>query len=507
MNYDQWEDTIYKAYLRKQPEPTAPESEERKAELMGIADRFKERTAKIATILQSRTLRNVNEVERLIDSLAEARWKRCVILWRLFPFKQLPTEIVVKIFRQVAWSARGNAESNLALLRLTWVCRHWRHIALCDKALWNTIWFSESSPWTRSFTFFERAGTAPLSLRIGESNRFLETRDRNDILTREQMESLMDRILTKVEQITMLIISVEEWPAVYAALSKLRAASRARLLYRFEIHRLGRPYTWLRPEYETHEYLEASTLCGAEALALRYLCCNGVHLNWNRTPISNLQCLDLRRMPAQYSPSVERFFEILRSSPNLESLILDGGGPSWDDKNPHPEVPPVHLPHLATLIIGSFSLLLSTFLVKALDAPKRPRSDAHEHELQYMRVGGLKRHVLHAFFIDGRLHLMDDYPLIPTDAQRKQIEEAHPPIILLPKLKYLEYQSMDTNDVLQFGQFRKHKDLPLEKIYINSHWAAQMSKQERDLLRTVSSLYSMSPHSLAPECEMLHMIP
>src|SRR6202030_2282743 len=92
----------------------------------------------------------------------ELRVKRDMVYWRIFRINELPTEILANIFRYVVWSSPKPHVGVKFRLWITWVCRHWRRIAISDFTLWNAIWIRDVPPHEQSLTWFERAGTAPL---------------------------------------------------------------------------------------------------------------------------------------------------------------------------------------------------------------------------------------------------------------------------------------------------------------------------------------------------------
>ncbi|KAA1467971.1 hypothetical protein DENSPDRAFT_877735 [Dentipellis sp. KUC8613] len=535
--YQQWEENTVRLYLSHQPEPSGYDSHETVEELMTWAAGYKLRIAKIYNLTGPV---NASLWGRLVDALAEAKWKRMVILFRLFEWHRLPTEIMLNIFRHVVWSTNSATQCNLALLRLTWVCRTWREVVLSDQILWSTIWFAESMPWSRSLAFLERAGTTPLQLRIGESSRFLNTRDPKLVITIDQMLWLLDRILVKIDQIFMLIISVEEWSVALAVLDRLRTVHRAPLLTRFEIHRLGRPYVLHGEKSQSFETTKASSLFSGQAPLLKRVCCNGVHLDWDTPSFSNLIHLDLRRLPAQYSPSIEQFYHVLEESLGLKALLLDGGGPAWDDASPCPDRTPILLSNLVTLSLGSFSLPFAIFLVQSIEAPglrdltlmemnvtdyspllqaltgrfphvitltlfeftttfarhserKLVRWLMSMPHVQYLRIGGLRSHVLRAFSLDGRLYVPDIFP--------NQADTQGQPIFLLPALRFLEYQMMEASDIVSYSRFRTAIHTPLEMTYVNWKWYTQVNTVDPQfpVLRTMRPFTILPPNAWSPD--------
>ncbi|KAI0742605.1 hypothetical protein C8Q80DRAFT_916339 [Daedaleopsis nitida] len=84
---------------------------------------------------------------------------------RTHPINDLPPEIFCHIF-QIAQNLTGwpdDPKTSISWIRLTWVCRHWRHVALATPLLWNKILEHERDfnySWVPAF--LERAAGAQL---------------------------------------------------------------------------------------------------------------------------------------------------------------------------------------------------------------------------------------------------------------------------------------------------------------------------------------------------------
>ncbi|KAI0308142.1 hypothetical protein B0F90DRAFT_1813458 [Multifurca ochricompacta] len=499
ITWEQFENRQIFDYLRNQPDPNAPDSDELILSNKELAAQLKVR---IAQFLSSPQL--PNQRSNLI-ALGEAYCKRKILLWRLFPFNDLPVEIVINIFRYAVWSTHSSSGGVLSRFRLTWVCKRWRHIAVHDQTLWNTISIKDPKiSYSRSKLFFERAGTTPLDLRIEDDSKTRVNSDRP--MTGDDMQRIMDIFITKSGQIRVFIVIVEMWPPILVFLDTLHKSSRPfRQLERVEIHRTGRPYRWDGPGYPLSEYQHALTLCNGDTRLVNNLCLNGIHLNWDKCRLANLTSLDLRRMPPDLGPSLERFREILESSPNLKKLSLDGAGPVQPTSAPRCPYPPVVLPKLESLVLGDTFIAYAIFCAGTIHAPnvremtllnlvgedhapllkaltgkfpelliltlyclnvqKIPQNGRimaqwllSMPKVKFMRVAAMKSHMFMPFLGDGRLHITDDLPLPPNPEEEAAILANGSRINVLPNLEAIEVQRIDIDSVVNFVHGRSNSE-------------------------------------------------
>ena len=179
---------------------------------------------------------------------------RMLVYWRMFRFIDLPPEIISNIFHLIVWSASHPLEGVKQRLHLTWVCRAWRRIMTEDPMIWNAIWFHDVPPFERSWVWFERAGSARLDIRLNEVDPELTNLKDAPKFTAQQMSDMLDRLFTKLSQIRMLVVIVDDWPPALTVLQKLQTAGNAGTpinIERLEIHRSGMPYIWIGPGFDT----------------------------------------------------------------------------------------------------------------------------------------------------------------------------------------------------------------------------------------------------------------
>jgi hypothetical protein len=524
-SWEQFEQRQVLELIRNLPEPKVYHHEE----LLLIRRQAAELRACISQYQRSlASQRPVQDSQ--IATLSGARCRLKVLLWRMFPFNKLPVEIVVNIFRYAAWSTTNSPEGILLRFRLTWVCRRWRHIVIHDQTLWNTIWFKDVKlGYQRSKLYFERAGTAPLDLRIEDDDKSRLIPGQS--MSGDDMNRILDILMTKSNQIRLLIVVVELWPPILVLLDRFHRSSRSlQQLERIEIHRTGRPYLWDGPGYPLCDYQHALSLCNGQTQRINFICLNGIHLDWDRSCLTNLTNLDLRRMPPDSGPSLERFRYMLESSPNLRKLSLDGAGPTVPTDSAAHSYPPVFLPRLETFILGDFLvtyaiyyagiihapnvreitllnlvgedhtqllkvltgkfpelLILTLFGVKIRKAAESARTIVQWllsiPKLKFMRVAGMEAILLDLFYVDGRFHIRDDIPLMPPVEVAKAILVTGSPITLCPELEAIEAQQININSVVRFVANRKELEVPLRKLYIHQNSFETMSPDERTILQ------------------------
>ncbi|EKM51827.1 uncharacterized protein PHACADRAFT_262198 [Phanerochaete carnosa HHB-10118-sp] len=278
-----------------------------------------------------------------------------ILAWRVFPINDLPTEILTMVFRNVR---RTDPQLGcLWAMRITWVCRQWRYIAMADPVLWGTIIFDDPYPWARSFRYFERAGAGDVAFRLADRKQ--KDDQGNDIapkITAEQMQEFLAKIYPKYHQIRASIFVLDTWPAAAEVLKFFSHPNTRspRVLECFEVHRpstviAGEP--WLTPGFRSPCILQPVTLFCGDAPKLRSICLNGINVRWAGIPCTNLRTLDLRRIPQALCPSSADFLDMLRATNNIRRLNLDIAGPVMVDTAPcirHP----VHLTRLKELFLG-----------------------------------------------------------------------------------------------------------------------------------------------------------
>jgi hypothetical protein len=453
--------------------------------------------------------------------------------WRTFRMNDLPTEIVTNIFRFVVWASPVPQAGVRWRLWLTWTCKHWRTIALEDPTIWSAIWFRDLPPFERSLAWFDRAGDAPLDLRINDGA------DRK--FTDKEMGNLMDTLCTKILSIRMFIIILEDWEPVLTILDKLRTAAVTHgppSIERFELHRSGSPYVQIGDGYQPSSLRHPLPLFGGVPTPkLTYFSINGVYIDWRQSHLRNLTTLDLRRMPLERSPELSQFRDILTSSPALRKLCLDGAGPQW-----HPEdycdLPPVQLSQLKIFILADVSLhyalyilrhiatpnvldltlmnlvgedytplfgvmtarfpavkLLTLYSVETLHSPGAGRVLVKWLDsmplLSYLRLANIKR-----LFLDAFLYSPESFLPVSDDTSSTKN-------VVCPSVTVIDFKAMDPKLIADWGLARKRIGVPLRKFYVTKESFSKMSDEEKETLNTTAELNVMEYGATAVEEELI----
>lgn len=454
------------------------------------------------------------------ESLILARAHHLTYFPRIFRINDLPPEIITNIFRLIVWPAPNPSTGILWRLRLTWTCRRWREIALGDCTLWNAIWFRDRPPFKRSLAFLERAGTSTLDLRISSED--------TTPISLVEMDGLLNRLLTYLSRIRILIYIGSSWEHVALLLDKLRTADAPVALERLEIHRLG------RIDYGSDGYIQPTALFSGKGIPrLYYLSLSGVHIDWNTPILQNLSTIDIRKLPLELSPTSTRFREILLSCPALRKLCLDGAGPQIDLYDPPPFQ--IVMPNLKVLCISDFSAQYARHVFSHFTAPNlvdltfinmAGEDYSPLYEILVNRFPEIKLLTMYAVDLPVRRNIMvqwfmsmprltylrianlpsaffELFLLDPRSVLAPHETHPSPKAILAPKLAVIESHPSVFQSLPWFAMERQKLGVPLNRVYITQTKDHDMGNPEfqtacTDLMK-VTSLHFMFNGTRTPE--------
>ncbi|KAI0056105.1 hypothetical protein BV25DRAFT_1832568 [Artomyces pyxidatus] len=200
---------------------------------------------------------------------------------------------------------RDTTSPNLGWIRVTHVCKLWRHIALSYSYLWRYISFSLGEEWTAHM--FARSKSAPISVNSVVSYSFCKLTPRARDLVILHIPHTSRLSLNGADTTTREIVNALNFPAP--------------LLNRLEI-----------TFPSGAEYMQASTsdplppnFLGGDAPLLRHLALHYDANPWTSPILTNLVSLDLRsqdEVPTDTPPSLEEVLDALGRMKNLERLTL-----------------------------------------------------------------------------------------------------------------------------------------------------------------------------------------
>lgn len=527
-------DATLRRILSKEPEPLEPDNDELQA-IFKLSIAARQNFAKsMASALQQPNV-DPNLTAKVIGAHVDA----IRLTWRLFPINKFPVEILAKIFGMVAWSVPDAQGGVIARMRLTWVCKQWREVAVNNRSLWSSIWFNDRFPYTRSLLFLDRAGSAPLDIRLNEHIRYFVSRgDPAEELSAERTRFVMGKILAKADQIRRLFILVENWPGMLVAQEMLQNAPRPMSqLQHLELHRTGR-FDSTAMDIDPNPFSNPTVLSGRIIPALTHLTLNGTHIDWQNSSLSNLTTLDLRRNSVRGMPPIHVFLDVLRASPRLHKLCLDGAAPAPPNETPAENMSPVVFANLAMLCIGDFSLQYCIYLVSWIIAPnvldltlqnlnaedfglflksitgKFPRvhvltltafevDEIRPNErilsrwyhsmpdVTYLRLRQITPMILNVLNADFRFHKNDDIPITMSFQEYEAIQNGPGEWIpLLPKLISLEFGFVRVEDVIHYATTRIKINKPLTALLVERKYCDTLDELVKEKLKKVARVYT-----------------
>ncbi|KAH9886274.1 hypothetical protein C8Q73DRAFT_285588 [Cubamyces lactineus] len=274
------------------------------------------------------------------------------------PALRLPPELLVLIFRevQVCFNCRPHGCAH-CWLRVTWVCRYWREVALSTPALWTSI--SSISACKRRqraqlATTLERAAEMPLDVDLAISDHG------------ERAPSLLASLFVHAHKFRTLRLELGNYSPCQGSMQpffELMTPNQLSMpwLEDFHLH----DSVWAFTEFH-RPYL--SQLTHEHVPRLRNLSLTCVNLPWSSPVYSSLSTLDLDSIPAP--PTIEEFVQILRSCPALQQLRISNTLPVDDlaEQLLPSDTSVIALPHLNTLHLdGEYAVV--AYICDLLEVP------------------------------------------------------------------------------------------------------------------------------------------
>ncbi|EPQ60434.1 hypothetical protein GLOTRDRAFT_135118 [Gloeophyllum trabeum ATCC 11539] len=555
-----WNDeSILRCRLMMEEEPTRRYTDDQVQAVRERAREYGRRLQLIDTIPQA-------DYWRRQDAYQSFSFARYLLLWRIFPINDLPPEILSHIFRFVALSSRTPKEAVNSRLHLTWVCRHWRGLAIGDPVLWSTVWFrlrrhsvgTFSSPcMERSLAWLERASQAVLDVMITALPQHLQLTPLSSLDAGKAdthiVHQLLHLIAPKLPQLRTLIVGLESpmcdlaFQILYNALSAGLVPAR---LEHLEIRRLEAERREALPTISNQAPLP---FLGSEASALRYLALDGVTVEWSQSSFGNLTSLEISSTHFKNLPNFDMDLpRILRCCPNLEELGLGAGFEKLSAEGM--DVEPVPLDQLHSLTFyetapSNVSCLLCMFTAPCLRSLTLSHMGSEDciilfsglmgrfPELRYLALEELETsendhavNVMIRWFLstpdlryfkakntcescvfDALLYVessTEQPALRATPDPPKEILTSNYPLksgkaIVCPKLALLEVHVADVDSVIEFAQQRQALGAPLKKIYAGEGLLADLEKDDVADLQEASELWILPAGQNSPESQEL----
>ena len=289
----------------------------------------------------------------------------------------------------------SNDQSRLPFqVRISHVCRRWRRVAIDTPTLWTTLSFKESYPFEKSETWIARTKQAPLDIDID-----ISLPDEASPLIDEsngQSEGLSLSALKDLRRISTLIIplisrwrsfelAVSDYAHIFHALKCLASCvDGAPLLETLSLFCSDDKQDEEYLHFPYDKYKEHFLLFGGNVPNLKHVFIVGVHVDWDlltprterlmasvteRYPFTtNLLDLELGYCAKDVAPSLDQFSNMLRCSPNLETLKLSTFAPSFPEQQS--TIESIYLPSLRNFQMSYMAPKLATSVLQLFYVPE-----------------------------------------------------------------------------------------------------------------------------------------
>lgn len=516
-------DLVFRQHLSQLPEPNPGIP----LDYGEIATRVKLLKIRIRDLEKIMTLVAPQRCPDVEAELAASYYKCKYYAWITFKINELAPEILSMIFRMIIRSTDGAIETDRSRLHLSTVCRRWRYVAINDSALWTSIWFRDSPPWERSLTYLQRAGARTLDIQISEPSSRRPANSNAVVpqakITSDQIEFLLDHLFRKASQIRNLVIAIDECLPALTAMRRLSQLSPPLALERLEVHRTGQPTLWMGPPPDALEESgdKLALFNGNVPPRLKWLCINGLSIDWDRFPATNLTTIDLRRIAINLCPSSRIYRSMLQRSPNLFKLVLNGV--STTDRMSLTS-PSIFLPNLRDLLVGSLGLMDAASIFMSINAPgvrsltmmrmtgddyglvieclvgRFPEvrlltiydvevDDSQYNEdrltnwfgsmprLQFLKISQVKMILPMALINDPREHR-------PVDPESPEAQPDGPLPPIAPECRYFHFDinKLALSSVMELIMTRAEWGVPFRKVYLSQQFANQLSRDDLEKL-------------------------
>ncbi|KAH9949180.1 hypothetical protein B0H21DRAFT_889979 [Amylocystis lapponica] len=281
----------------------------------------------------SRKQRHAWAISRTVQ-LQEYLSELQVLQTRTAPINQLPNELVVEILSHLR-----EDKDDMAWIRATSICRHWRSVALSTPKLWSNIHVT----FTRGLSFLRaclnRARDIDVAISIDK-----------DVGINVEWLRLLSSHKTNIVSMELPIHPVYILPAEIDAALK------------FPMPKLE--FLALTTRFSDHVLLEPAA---GQFPCLRSLTLDNVSLRWTPSVFSSIVSLCLANHNNFKSSPLKTFLGAVEACPHLQSLELVEFHP--DRKAVPGRLPPIVLPQLRKLLVANHIAEDISFFFDLLDLP------------------------------------------------------------------------------------------------------------------------------------------
>ncbi|KAF8189676.1 hypothetical protein BJ912DRAFT_966103 [Pholiota molesta] len=335
-------------------------------------------------------------IDELLKPLLALKFERNTII----PISRLPPELLCRIFSLAQVPHPTATEPNLLeWINLTYVCRHWRNVAISMPSLWvippigNRKWVREMLRRSKGSSLVIRSDTEKTPTRSGI------------VLALRQIH--------RIKELSLRNFYSDAWDSIREMLTK-----SAPQLERFCLEGVDTVWVEIDQELQVAQHLVIWDDILRETESLRQLELDYCQLNWD-SPFHffrSLTHLKLKDLPLGFLPSGKQLMNALKSMPDLEDLVLWNSLPSPIDQQSSWGSEYTHLALRSLSINSKHVAYLEAFFHYVTFPPtaivKIVCSDNHTYRRIHTQAGAINQDTYYSGFI---IALARSYSAITLD--------------------------------------------------------------------------------------------
>lgn len=281
----------------------------------------------------------------------------------------MPNEIISHIFHLILLDPEQNPSFSFCISQ---VCARWRELALTTPNLWTRIAYTypitDAQHMCADFAI-QRSGSQPLSILVDCRDPEWDWDEENHSFQWSGMQDILNRLIPEAKRWKALDILTDTWLPIY---SFLRLTKTIDDLPHLESLSLARCNAYFAAQGQTFEPVALNEhiplFGGSPVPKLRQLCLTGVHIDWTKSSLRNLTCLEFKYHAMDVLPTFPQFASILNNCSGLEELTILGWGPQFG-ADPLSSVTAITIPSLTKLSFGFVDVEYGTQLLSLFQVP------------------------------------------------------------------------------------------------------------------------------------------
>ncbi|KAJ4485211.1 hypothetical protein J3R30DRAFT_3282806 [Lentinula aciculospora] len=287
---------------------------------------------------------------------------------------RLPNEILSYVFLNAIQVCDDDDYSEAAFFPLTisHTCSRWRKVSISTGSLWKYIRLClpcSSNQLIYLNTWLTRSKFYPLEILLDFRDPEWGWEEEHHIFTCGVAREIISVILPHAKRWRHIEFFTDTWAPIHAFLNLTRDVVSLPVLRSMALYRCNAYFARKGEYFKPVEMREALQLFGGASFpALRDLSLVGVHVDWQRSILSNLFELELKFHAYDVMPTIGEFAEILESCPDLRRLSIVGSGPRLEAGSTNKKRV-ISLAKLTRLIFGFVDVEYAVMLLSLFHLP------------------------------------------------------------------------------------------------------------------------------------------